>query len=865
MRGVYKMKLAIIGGSSATTVKGILGGSTDTVETSIFPSIENFMDMSVQRNMAIDRVFLMQEAYDNCPGDKHAALTNLYGFLINNYPDVSLLCLGSKEPVLQEFANVFLSPEYVTISVVKASARFICDCAIQSVDKLLVTYASLVRSSGTPAVAVEQPVSKPAAQTNTTAPAQPAQKQDKKRPSIFSKLKNTSTNAGHSPAAPLTPSQNAGLGQNQDSSGSFSSGVSGNSGSNNINPFGNAAGSFAPQAGDDNPFNMQPSGNPFGQPQSAPARRPAQPANSQQSQATRKPVQPAQRQKSVAQPAQSTDSFEKPQSNINPFGNQQANTNPFGNPQSAPAASFDNQQANTNPFGNQNMGTPDFSTPSEDDWGSSDDSWGNADSSWGSDSNSSFEEPSENNDFQSSFGSSSDDFGSSSDDFGNSFGSEPANFGASGYDSSPAQSQGQFGGNTQSPSDFGGFGNSDFGAPASNFGNQPVQNQPPRGNGQFGMNPGNQGQNFGQSGLSMPAPDFGGTMGTDNFGATAFGGKSSMEFMSPPVVSSNPAPAQQSSPSFDRSRLQGNAHRNNYDFAGASQVETRRPGAGQDIEEAAALSASPFGGMLDDSAYQQQFAPKPKVVERIVEREVYVDAGTDIPVQKLLDAGKHVIVVVTGDRRSGVTYTSLLLASLYARKYATLLVDFDSDNCGSQFFQEIDVLYNEHENVRNGTKRLKNPTMLHNLVHHDLDTRYDFLYTLVGTQVSDQEMRTTATTLLSQQEYNLIVIDCPWTKLHNLEDMIDHAKILICVDGNEQSGCYNIVRLLGELPPTGRLALSMDRNAAFVAKHGVSVQNLLSNMKWVSASFQTQIKDWAALRIIGSAEKADLPNVMAKL
>ena len=193
MRGVYKMKLAIIGGSSATTVKGILGGSTDTVETSIFPSIENFMDMSVQRNMAIDRVFLMQEAYDNCPGDKHAALTNLYGFLINNYPDVSLLCLGSKEPVLQEFANVFLSPEYVTISVVKASARFICDCAIQSVDKLLVTYASLVRSSGTPAVAVEQPVSKPAAQTNTTAPAQPAQKQDKKRPSIFSKLKNTST------------------------------------------------------------------------------------------------------------------------------------------------------------------------------------------------------------------------------------------------------------------------------------------------------------------------------------------------------------------------------------------------------------------------------------------------------------------------------------------------------------------------------------------------------------------------------------------------------------------------------------------------------------------------------------------------
>lgn len=350
-------------------------------------------------------------------------------------------------------------------------------------------------------------------------------------------------------------------------------------------------------------------------------------------------------------------------------------------------------------------------------------------------------------------------------------------------------------------------------------------------------------------------PDFG-----SNFSETRNDLDSQMGFSSDPYMTTH----QQ----VDKSRLQAQGTRNQYDFKSAQTVRVNRQSAGrQSLEEASAISTAPVAGMMiDDSAYQAQFAPAPRVVEKIVEREVYIDSGTETPAQKLLDAGKQVIIVVTGDRRSGVTYTAVTLAGLYGRRYSTLLVDLDSETCGGQLYQDIEVLVGEDENVQHGVKRAKNPTLLGNLVHHDNDENYDYLFSLMNNEpITDMEIRNLCSALNAQRQFQLVIIDCPWKRINCLDEILMSAKVLLCVDA-DISGCYNIVRLLGEQPAGNRLTTAVERAGGYIAKFGTSVQNLMQNMAWIHDTFNDDSNiDWTSLRVLGTSDQKGLFDVMKKL
>ena len=315
--------------------------------------------------------------------------------------------------------------------------------------------------------------------------------------------------------------------------------------------------------------------------------------------------------------------------------------------------------------------------------------------------------------------------------------------------------------------------------------------------------------------------------------------------------------------------IKANVNVDDYDFSRAVKNLPKKANRSEPvIEEAdsANISNIPY---VDDTRYNQQFAPAPRVVEKIVEKEVYVSSNSGTPVEKLLELNQQVVVIITGDRRSGVTYTALNLASLYGRRLSTLLVDLDTDTYGGQLYQDLGYLCSEEENVQNGLTRLRGVNMLQNLVMHDSDAGYDYLFSLIGNQKpSEENYKNIQDVLLAQKYYQLTIIDCPWNKLKYFTELAARSKVLICVEP-DISGCHNTIELLNDIPATSRLSQAIERNGAFVSKLGTDVNTLLTNLKWIGDTFDIDVNNgdtpWHTLRVLGTANRENLASVMKKL
>ena len=870
------MNLIIIGGVSAEKMKAILANSADNVNVTILPDILAFLNQASTRNMAVDRIFLMQEAYKSIGGNPQPTLDSLNKFVTTQYPSVRLLCLGADKNILATFAQTFISPSHATFSVARATGTFITDLAVQPIEVLtsrytgqyikydvgnVMSYAEQEQSvAPTPA---QIPVQKPAAQPKV---------QEKK--SLFGRRKTTSpNNAGTSPAAPLTPSQSGFGGNTSSPAGSFPSGgaqINNNpfsSGANNNNPFASGGQNVKPagQQVNNNPFGN----NPFSSSNSAPAdtltqgqtaEQPAKQKSGGLFGVKKNPFARGKTQEPQAQPEQ-TQSSSNPDNGLNGFGVKSRANNPF----SSGSSSAENTSAvgTTNPFGGQSAG---FSTPSNNPFAQSGDNVGVTKTKFNT------RKP-----FEPSLQPSTDEVASS--------------MGSAGFGSPFMEDRDPSAANANEVEEV----DSSFGTPAYNnpFGSRggtTSENSAvlqgskiPGQSGGFGVrqggqdgartsaqNPSNFGSSFNNSGLNTS--NSGTLLNNGNSQNSNYGMGSGELLHGNEIEEIDEIPAgipplepMSNSRKLDMSRLQGNVH-NDYDFKGATQVNrgvtTRRE---NNIEEVSGITAAPVSGYIDDSEYQQQFAPAPRVVEKIVEREVYIDSGTETPAQKLLDAGKQVIIIVTGDRRSGVTLTALTLAQIYAKRVSTLVVDLDTETCGGQLYQDLEELMSEDENVLHGLTRAKNPTLLSNLTFHSNSEGYDYLFSLLGNgTVTNDELRGLQNALVAQRQFQLVIIDCPWNRLSAIEDLFMSAKILLCVDP-DVSGCYNITRMLDRMPIGGRFVTAVERAGGYVAKPGTAPDNLIHNMQWLSDMFKVDGVNWAELRILGSADRNNLPDVMKKL
>ncbi len=330
-----------------------------------------------------------------------------------------------------------------------------------------------------------------------------------------------------------------------------------------------------------------------------------------------------------------------------------------------------------------------------------------------------------------------------------------------------------------------------------------------------------------------------------------------------------PAMPEMPSSSQAHPTIKANVNVDDYDFSRAVKNLPRKANRSEPVIEEADSTNIANIPYVDDTRYNQQFAPAPRVVEKIVEKEVYISSNSGTPVEKLLELNQQAVVIITGDRRSGVTYTALNLASLYGRRVSTLLVDLDTETYGGQLYQDLGYLCSEEENVQNGLTRLRGVNMLQNLVMHDSDAGYDYLFSLIGNQKpSEENYKNIQEVLLAQKYYQLTIVDCPWSKLKYFTELAVRSKVLICVEP-DISGCHNTIELLNDIPATNRLSQALERNGAFVSKLGTDSNTLLTNLKWIGDTFNIDVDSgdtpWHTLRVLGSANRENLVSVMKKL
>ena len=276
-----------------------------------------------------------------------------------------------------------------------------------------------------------------------------------------------------------------------------------------------------------------------------------------------------------------------------------------------------------------------------------------------------------------------------------------------------------------------------------------------------------------------------------------------------------------------------------------------------------------------DSAYMQPVSGgQPKVIEKVVERVVEkpveiikeVEKRVEVPVEKVVEKEvvkektvfvsggssqahtfkqimskkEPIYLLVTGDRRSGVTTTALSFANIFGSQMKTLYVDLDTETHGSIIRLGIMDIIEEPDSIQDGLKNLRSPKGLKHLVYWG-NNKFGSLITNFDTEITDEEITRATNAIAVQQDFNLVVIDCPFSKLGLLDDILPECDTIICMDGSAQS-VINTMSLLNELSDYGvpkKVQNMMFRSARIlITEKDIKQKEVKENMEFVNDIFK---------------------------
>lgn len=246
----------------------------------------------------------------------------------------------------------------------------------------------------------------------------------------------------------------------------------------------------------------------------------------------------------------------------------------------------------------------------------------------------------------------------------------------------------------------------------------------------------------------------------------------------------------------------------------------------------------------------------PKEVTR--EKLVFVGGGstTAHSFADIMSKKETVFLLVTGDRRSGVTTTALSLANLFGSALNALYVDFDTITKGSLVRLGIQNIVDENDRIQEGVKHLRNPKVLDKLVYRG-DNKFASLISNFGVEVSDEEISQAANALAIQQYFDIVVIDCPITKLGLLDDLLPVSDMILCFDGSVQS-IINTMSILSDLTDMGisrKIQNIMYRSSRMlVTGQGVTLKAFTENCNFVDDIFslRDEVIPWIKVPVLGT-------------
>ena len=250
----------------------------------------------------------------------------------------------------------------------------------------------------------------------------------------------------------------------------------------------------------------------------------------------------------------------------------------------------------------------------------------------------------------------------------------------------------------------------------------------------------------------------------------------------------------------------------------------------------------------DDEQYRQSNeSNNVRVITRtVVQNAGNIFSGNTNAINNIYSGRSHKILVVTGDRGSGVTATSICIAKYVANKIPILYFDVDVDNHGLLSYIDYDIFRTYEKTHMEGIKRCRTRNAFFNCVVQ-YESNFDILTTDYTCDTTDDEI-ISAQSIVSEysSEYGLVVVDCPVQKLHLISDLVLTGTSVICVEATKR-GFMNFLCQFENCELNTRYKKNMvSTGTMFLTKYnkGTDIKSLI---KFVKNLYQPDEVDWMSM------------------
>lgn len=222
----------------------------------------------------------------------------------------------------------------------------------------------------------------------------------------------------------------------------------------------------------------------------------------------------------------------------------------------------------------------------------------------------------------------------------------------------------------------------------------------------------------------------------------------------------------------------------------------------------------------DEEEYRKS-TEAPKVVTQTVVREVVRNIATGDKLTTLngVYTGRlKKIVIVTGDRGTGVTSTAFNLAKTLAKKVDVLYVDCDIDNHGILSYLDYSNFKNYENTHMNGVKLCKGSQAFDKCVI-SWDTNLYMLTSDYSCDATVDELRVASEVVAERaDDFGVVVVDCPVEKLEYIPDLILTGQGVICVEGTKRGFMNMLCQFEKSALPTRYKRTLVSRGSLLVTK-----------------------------------------------
>lgn len=173
-------------------------------------------------------------------------------------------------------------------------------------------------------------------------------------------------------------------------------------------------------------------------------------------------------------------------------------------------------------------------------------------------------------------------------------------------------------------------------------------------------------------------------------------------------------------------------------------------------------------------------------------KNLKVSIGGSNALNNVYSGRSHKTIIVTGDRGAGSTVTAFSIAKEFAKKVNVLYVDFDIERHGLLSYIDYEFFRTFDESMTDGIKRCRESSIFMNCIIR-YDTNIDIITSDYSCDATDEDIQLTHNVVAENvMNYGVVIVDCPISKLHLIQDLIFIGTTVVCMESSKR-GVMNML------------------------------------------------------------------------